>query len=110
MSKNHVETAAPAVRPRRSRAAPVPTASSSHIRQRSAQLLRGPEERVLGGLFRGMQNLAHGTQLQTVVMLQLKDHALARCQFFQRTGDTCAQLTAHQIALRICAGAAVGYL
>ena len=35
-----------------------------------------PEERVLGRLFRGMQNFSHGPQLQPVVMLQLKNHAL----------------------------------
>ena len=40
-----------------------------HIRQRPAQLLRGPEEGVFGGLFRGMQNLSNGSQLQPVIML-----------------------------------------
>src|SRR3984957_3963086 len=57
-----------------------------------------------------MQDLTHGAQLQSVIVLQLKDHALAGRQFFQRTGNSRSQLPSHQVALGIRSRAAVGYL
>src|ERR1700683_2256808 len=59
---------------------PAPNLPSSHIRQGPAQLLRSAKQSILGSLFRSLQNLTHGSQLQSVVMLQLKHHALARRQ------------------------------
>ena len=57
-----------------------------------------------------MQNLSHGSQLQAVIVLQLKNHALARRQFLQRSRNPRAQLAPHQIALWIRARAPVCHL
>src|SRR4051794_39093539 len=46
---------------------------SSHVAQPRPQFLRGTEKCVLGGLFGGVQHLADGPQLQSLVVLQLKD-------------------------------------
>src|SRR5260370_26273810 len=88
----------------------LPISGSSNVRQRPPQLLRGAEQSVLGGLFRGMQNLAHGPQLQSVVMLQLEYHALPGRQLLQRTVDTLTQLTSHQVTLRARSCPAVRHL
>jgi hypothetical protein len=43
-------------------------------------------------------------------VLQLENHALTRGELVQSTIDAAAKFPAHQIALRIRAGASVGYL
>src|SRR5581483_12025005 len=83
---------------------------SSHIRQRSAQFLGGAEQSIFRGLFGRVQNLADCPQLQTVVMLQLEHHALARGKLIERSIDTGSKLPAHQVAFGVGAGPRVRYL
>src|SRR6185437_5626054 len=64
---------------------------SSHFRQRAAQLLRRPEQRVLCCLFCRIQHFADGPQLQSLVMLQFKNHAFPRSQLLQCLSDLAAK-------------------
>src|ERR1700745_1882736 len=84
--------------------------ASPHISQRSTQFLRRSQERLLRGLFRRIQNLTHGTQLQSVVMLQFENHALTRRKFLERAVDALTQLAAHEVARRVPPGPSVGNL
>src|SRR6266436_1571826 len=84
--------------------------ASSHVGQRTTQLLRGPEERILRGLFGRVQNLAHGAQLQPVVVLQLEHHPFTRGQLVERAGYAFAELPAHEVALRVSSRASIGHL
>src|SRR5271169_1819850 len=52
--------------------------SSPRILQRRSQLLCPAKQRVLCRLFRRIQNLANRAQLQSLVVLHLEHHALAR--------------------------------
>ncbi len=47
------------------------------------QFPRGPEESHLDRPFRGIENLAHASQLKALKMLQVKHHALARRKSFR---------------------------
>jgi hypothetical protein len=51
--------------------------------QLETELLRGSEQTVLDRPFRGIEDLAYGTQLQSLEMLQFKNHALAWRQSLQ---------------------------
>src|SRR5258707_6260938 len=82
--------------------------SSSHVCQRSAQLLGCPEQRVLGGFFSRVQHFADGPQLQSLVMLQLENHSLARGELIHCVRNTAAQLQPPQIPLGMCSAASVG--
>src|SRR6476659_2158840 len=75
---------------------------SSHLRQRSSQFLRGAKQRVLGGLFGVVQHLTERPQLQSLIMLQFKNNALAWSQLIERFLDPAAQFAPHQVALWIC--------
>ena len=81
-----------------------------HILQRGPQFLSAAEQRVLRRFFCRIQNLANGAQLQSLIMLHLEHHALARCQLGQGFGNARSQLTPHQVALGTCARSHVGNL
>src|SRR5690349_2838091 len=93
-----------------------PTASgqrqafSSHLRERATQFLCGAEQRVLGCLFGRVQYFADRSQFQSLIVLQLKNHAFAGCQFFERQRDLPAQFAPHQVFFRIGTSAPVRYL
>src|SRR3954447_2441451 len=77
---------------------------SSHVRQCTTQLLRGAEESVLGGLFRRMQNLSYGSQLQSVIVLQLENHPLAGRKLVQGSSNAGSELSPHSVFFRIGSG------
>src|ERR1035437_7791288 len=78
------------------------------VRQVGPQLAGRPEQRVLGGLLGGVQHLADGSQLQSLVMLQLKNGAFARRQLVQGLVDGLAHALAVELARRIGHGPGVG--
>ena len=59
-----------------------------------------PEQGVLDRAFCGIQNPGHRTQPHPVVVLQLKDHALAGRKLSQRPPNCAAQFTSGKITLR----------
>src|ERR1700687_1809412 len=65
-----------------------PGARSSELSQLAAQLAGGPEQRVLHRFFGGAQSIANGPQLQSLVMLHFKYHALPRRKEFHGGGNT----------------------
>ena len=67
----------------------------------SSQLLCRSKERIFGGLFRGVQHLSDGAQAETLVVLQFKNHALARRELAQRLLNAFPQHLAVQFAIGI---------
>src|SRR5690349_16124808 len=65
-------------------------------RQLSPQLFRRSEERILGGLFCCIQHLSDRSQPESLIMLQFKNHPLARRQFAQRSLNPLAEYLAIQ--------------
>src|SRR5262245_3224428 len=61
--------------------------TSAHFGETYAQLLRCAEECILRRLFSCVQHLADGPQLESLVMLQFKNHALTRRQPVERAID-----------------------
>src|SRR5260370_8823619 len=83
---------------------------SSQIRQRATQFLRCPEQSVLRRLFGRVQHFPDRPQLQSVVMLQLENHALARRQLFEGPPYSSTQFPPHQVPLGIRPAAPVRHL
>src|SRR5579872_3086684 len=81
-------------------------AQSSQLR---SQLFSRSEERILGGFFGSIQHLSDGAQAETLVVLQFKNHALARRQLAQRRLNPFAQDLSIQLAFRIRERPDVGY-
>src|SRR5258708_8047530 len=74
-----------------------PKSTSSQIRQRATQFLRCPEQSILSRLFRRVQHFPDRPQLQSVVMLELENHALARRQLFEGPPYSSAQFPPHHV-------------
>src|SRR5215472_5643647 len=75
-----------------------PRYSSPQTRQLPAQFLGCAEECVLGGFFRGVEHFSDGAQTEALVVLELKDHALARGEFRERILNAGAEDLAVELA------------
>src|SRR5437867_12771638 len=82
--------------------------SLDQVVQFQAQLLRGPEERILGGLFRGPAYLADGFELHSLKVAQLEHHSLAGGKPRKRFFNPLADLARPRLALRVAPGALFG--
>ena len=71
------------------------------VRQLETQFLRGSEQTILDRPLRRFEDLAYGSQLQALEMLQFKDHALAWGQRLQSAQNVCSQFSAQQLLLGI---------
>src|ERR1700733_10472850 len=72
--------------------------------QLSSQLFRRSEERIFGSLFRGVEHLANGAQAEPLVMLEFKNHALARSELAKRGLNARAE----KLAIKLLGGVGVG--
>src|ERR1035437_2845534 len=66
-------------------------------RQLCSQLLCRSKERILGGFFRSVQHFSNHAQPQSLVVLQFKNHPLARRQLLQRGLNPLSQYLAVQL-------------
>src|SRR5271170_2739413 len=69
--------------------------------QARSQFPRGPEQRILHRLFRSAQQVADRAKSQALVVLHLKNHALARRKALHGLLDVLAQLVAEQLLFGI---------
>src|SRR5579885_228248 len=83
---------------------------SSHLCQTCPQFLGRPEERIFCRLFRGIQHFSNRPELKTLIMLQLKDHALSWRQLLKRRLNALAQNLALQLAVGIGNRAVIAHI
>src|ERR1700722_8076949 len=76
--------------------------------QLSSQLFCRSEERILGSLFRCVEHLADGAQAEPLVVLEFKNHALARSELAERSLNACAENLAIKFFRGVGVGAVVG--
>src|SRR5947209_1074865 len=72
-----------------------------YMRQILTQLVGGAEESVLGRLFAGVQHVANGAQLESIVVSELKNQSLTSCESLQRDADMPGQFLSQDLALRV---------
>ena len=73
------------------------TQGLAEARQLTSQLFCRSEERIFGGFFGRIQHFSDGAQAETLVMLQFKNHALARGKLAQRSLNPFSQHLAIQL-------------
>src|SRR5215472_1323763 len=82
--------------------------ASSCLGELQSELMGGSEKSVLNGAFGGVENRGYGFQSQALVVLELKDQALAGREGFEGPHDAFAQQASAEIAFGAGPDALIG--